>query len=302
MKSIFRLFSCSGEPNAGRIQQALTLLLLVFAALGALGGCGGGTRGTGGSSITGKIHDPGGTLISDAVVTIIQSGEQDVSDEAGSFDFETDLSGDLTLQIDAPGAAGSVQLNVPRGATVALVLLIRGGDNSVVIESIDIHTEDKSGSSSKDPFAEDEVGVGESSDRNSGSSITDDSSSGIQTAGSPTLSDSGSIVSGGQPSDSASAGNGNNGIGVGIGGGSNGNGVNGGNGGGNSNGGAAAAGNDAPGNSESSHGNGDGTAGNGQPGGNGNSQGNGYGQNQASNSGVNQPNPANPHKPDKPTK
>ncbi len=94
---------------------ACSAQLAILAPLGlALVGCGGPT-------LEGRVVDPWGHKIADATVTVEGVAEEMITDEAGSFEIETERGATLTLMAGAEGYIKSTEIvRVPRSKNVDL--------------------------------------------------------------------------------------------------------------------------------------------------------------------------------------
>lgn len=90
--------------------RIMSFIVIITVALSTFG-CGGGSEGTGSRSITGRVLKSDDTPFSGAVVELIQTGDETVTDINGSFVLKTDFSGpDGELSITSDDIAAVVPL------------------------------------------------------------------------------------------------------------------------------------------------------------------------------------------------
>src|SRR4051812_114520 len=90
-------------------------------------GCGGGTTGTGGtgSDFVGRVLTETGGPVSDATITIAETGDSTNSDPAGDFNLQSNVEGtEATLLVETPKSHGEAKVDGLPGvpATVEISL------------------------------------------------------------------------------------------------------------------------------------------------------------------------------------
>lgn len=102
------------------------LLLSVIAFLAILfGGCDGGSRGTGSIQVTGKALTTTSDPVPGVLVTDLESGNSDLSDDTGSYSVDAhERDGAVTLGVDAPTFSDTVIVDLA-GRTDKLNLNLR---------------------------------------------------------------------------------------------------------------------------------------------------------------------------------
>ncbi|MBX7144535.1 MAG: hypothetical protein K1X79_08810 [Oligoflexia bacterium] len=121
------------------LMRALIALLMCCSIVG----CGGGSEGTGGGTlIRGYIADANGQAISGVRITITATGEDGISDEAGSYSINSTsvLEGNVELAVSGPNANGTIVIPVPIGASEVAISLVLQPDGSITLHSIETPT------------------------------------------------------------------------------------------------------------------------------------------------------------------
>ena len=168
-----------------RLAISYTATVLAVAALLGLG-CGGSTRGTGGVTIEGRILSASQQAVPNVLVTLLQTGEQDISTANGDFVIVSQVTGDIDLlfEKDALTAQASIS-SLPQGASVMATFELDESSNSVSIEEIEIDDssdpagdddDSSSSGSDSDDDSDDDEEDDEDEDENKEDSDDDDNS------------------------------------------------------------------------------------------------------------------------------
>ena len=172
-------------------------------------GCGGSTTGTGGITVSGKVLSEDSMPLPGVTVTLLETGDQTISDSEGSFALVSSVSGDLNLEFESLNIMAAVKIsNVPSDAeSVNATFRIRENGNRVDADSVEIRRRKKS----SDPIAsKDDDRENDSSDsgkgKDDGSSKDDKDKD--KNKGKGDGSDQGSSDQGGDSSGSGSSGSG----------------------------------------------------------------------------------------------
>ena len=132
------LFCAHRRPTLGVLAAVLVAILI------GPGGCGGGSNGTGigpnpgqGVSFSGLVISRAGKAVDSATVTLLNTGDRTITDEAGAFDLRTDFpGGDAALSIDSgPGDGATVSIdNISTDAgEIGLSILFDSETNSATL-------------------------------------------------------------------------------------------------------------------------------------------------------------------------
>ena len=106
--------------NCFRLSPSILLILLVAI------GCGGGSKGTGGQGFDGTVVSRQSQPLSGVAVTLLESGDSDVTDSDGRFDIYTEpLSGAVNVDVDTGTFRGQVLIGEVSTRTKNLTVRIQ---------------------------------------------------------------------------------------------------------------------------------------------------------------------------------
>jgi len=134
----------TGFNRLGLLRNFLIILCLVlFTALS--GGCGGGTDGTGLKDIQGTLKTSDNAGVPDAWLSVLETGDQTVSDEEGNFRLESyfDIP-EVSILVEPPGLPGSrVTLSeIPEGNAKLIVALQLNNNGLASLTALEIIPEE----------------------------------------------------------------------------------------------------------------------------------------------------------------
>lgn len=127
------------QLNRGGLWNALSALLFTALLLSPLGGCGGGSAGTGtGDSslrIQGVVKDNAGMPVNAATVTVIETGDFDITDAQGEFQIATEAVGEtLTLEVSKENRSALTTITAP-GENGTLTIEVKFDDVRQIVET-----------------------------------------------------------------------------------------------------------------------------------------------------------------------
>lgn len=130
------------KDNQSVAYRLATLLLVVCFIIG---GCGGGSAGTGtGDStlrIQGTVRDPSGVPVDAATVTVIETGDSDLTNPQGEFVISTTrVEGDITLEFSKDNRAATTTVTAP-GENGTLSIDVKFDDVREVVETEELSVE-----------------------------------------------------------------------------------------------------------------------------------------------------------------
>lgn len=139
---------------SGTLQKILVALMLLLCCA-----CGGGTRGTGGVTFDGKVLTTSSAPVVDAVVTILNTGDSDVTDAQGNFSIPTAEVDHLDVEVETQSNRGTTSISdIPAGSKSVNATLIVDQSGKVEPTNVVVSKEPESSRPSSDERSDDDRG------------------------------------------------------------------------------------------------------------------------------------------------
>ena len=153
-----------------RMPSSRVFLLSVCSALWILLGCGGGTRGTGGVTFDGKVVVGTSGPVAGAQVTVLNTGDSDITDAEGNFLIQTDEVTTLQVSVRAGEREGTTTIgDIPEGKSRVTATLVVDETGSVQSKDVSIREDDDD--SDREDSRDSSDGRGENDSSGSGASV-----------------------------------------------------------------------------------------------------------------------------------